>query len=97
VASGDRILQILALFSAVQPVLTPARAMAALGVSRASAYRYLQRLEAAVELEKAGGSTSDDDDQPAMARRVTLRQRAFPLIEMLRAARKRAVDVTWGI
>ncbi len=28
---------------------------------------------------------------------VGLRQRAFPLIAMLRAARQRHVDVTWGI
>ncbi len=28
---------------------------------------------------------------------VGLRQRAFPLIEMLRAAQRRHVDVTWGI
>jgi hypothetical protein len=28
---------------------------------------------------------------------VGLRQRAYPLIEMLRAARQRQVDVTWGV
>jgi hypothetical protein len=28
---------------------------------------------------------------------VTLGQRAFPLIEMLRAAEKKKVDVTWGV
>jgi len=51
-SSGDRILSLLALFSAQQPVLTPARAMAALGVSRASAYRYLLRLEEAGFVER---------------------------------------------
>ena len=35
----------------------------------------------------------DDGTEPP----VGLRQRAFPLIEMLRAARQRHVDVTWGI
>jgi len=84
--SANHLLELIGRSPAERGVITPAQLDEA-----------LQRLEAAVELEKAGGSTSDDDDQPAMARRVTLRQRAFPLIEMLRAARKRAVDVTWGI
>ena len=28
---------------------------------------------------------------------ITLGQRAFPLIEMLRAAQRKQVDVTWGV
>ncbi len=36
----------------------------------------------------------DDSGAPAP---VGLRQRAYPLIQMLRAARQRHVDVTWGI
>jgi hypothetical protein len=28
---------------------------------------------------------------------ITLGQRAFPLIEMLRAAQRKRVDVTWGV
>jgi len=56
----------------------------------------LARLLRAVEGEKAAGAPAQENvaegEQP-----VSLRQRAFPLIEMLRAARKRHVDVTWGI
>jgi len=37
------------------------------------------------------------DESPSQPPPVGLRQRAFPLIEMLRAARQRHVDVTWGI
>jgi hypothetical protein len=62
----------------------------------------LQRLTAAVEQEKAQHKASADagDDEVAskglQARGVTFSQRAFPLIEMLRAAQKKKADVTWG-
>lgn len=65
----------------------------------------LQRLTAAVEQEKeqqgaaAPGEGRDGNDEPAhgaRARGVTFSQRAFPLIEMLRAAQRKEVDVTWG-
>ena len=65
----------------------------------------LTRLTAAVDAEKdalrAARKESDDaerrGDEAAAARAVTLGQRAFPLIEMLRAAQKKKVDVTWGV
>src|ERR671912_799079 len=61
----------------------------------------LQRLTTAVEQDKAQQRASDDtDDEVAskglQARGVTFSQRAFPLIEMLRAAQKKRADVTWG-
>lgn len=63
----------------------------------------LQRLTAAVEEEKAQqreASVNAGNDEPegkaAQARGVTFSQRAFPLIEMLRAAQKKNADVTWG-
>lgn len=62
----------------------------------------LQRLTAAVEQEKGQQSTApmrEVNDEPAhgtQARGVTFSQRAFPLIEMLRAAQKKEADVTWG-
>ena len=63
----------------------------------------LQRLTAAVNEEKeqhrlAAGRAADDesDSKGAQARGVTFSQRAFPLIEMLRAAQKKGADVTWG-
>jgi hypothetical protein len=66
----------------------------------------LDRLTAAVEQEKAGliderarreldertGDAHGERVQP-----ITLGQRAFPLIGMLRAAQKKRVDVTWGV
>lgn len=65
----------------------------------------LQRLEAAVEQEKAqlkaaaeqADRADKQGEESSQPRAITLGQRAFPLIEMLRAARKKNVDVTWGI
>jgi hypothetical protein len=66
----------------------------------------LDRLTAAVEQEKA--ELSDErarreleersgDARGERATPVSLGQRAFPLIGMLRAAQKKRVDVTWGV
>ncbi|MEF9942597.1 MAG: DUF1840 domain-containing protein [Burkholderiaceae bacterium] len=67
----------------------------------------LSALEAAVEAERALDKAADeaaelasrsgDGDDAALPRPITLSQRAWPLIDMLRAARKKSVGVTWGI
>lgn len=61
----------------------------------------IAKLVAAVDEEKAqlkAAQQQADDEQPGGApRAVTLGQRAYPLLEMLRAAQKRNVDVTWGV
>ncbi|HYB51926.1 MAG TPA: DUF1840 domain-containing protein [Burkholderiaceae bacterium] len=57
----------------------------------------LARLEQAVQNEKPAATPADEDDKSPVEYPVSLRQRAFPLVQMLRAARKRHVDVTWGI
>jgi hypothetical protein len=65
----------------------------------------LTRLQTAVDEEKAqlkaaGEQAQDADrrgDEVAAARAITLGQRAFPLLEMLRAAQKKNVEITWGI
>jgi hypothetical protein len=65
----------------------------------------LARLNAAVEEEKAQLKAAQEHaeeserrgEETAGARAITLAQRAFPLLEMLRAAQKKKVDVTWGI
>lgn len=65
----------------------------------------LRRLEAAVEQEKAqlkaAAAQADRADKQgedsAQPRAITLAQRAYPLLEMLREAQRKRVDVTWGI
>jgi Domain of unknown function (DUF1840) len=44
------------------------------------------------ELDGRTGSSQGERVPP-----ISLGQRAFPLIEMLRAAQRKKVDVTWGI
>jgi hypothetical protein len=61
------------------------------------------RLEAAIQSEAAVRKDQESDDaddeqaRDAQARPVPLSRRAFPLLEMLRAARRMNVDVTWGV
>ncbi len=65
----------------------------------------LERLIDAVNEEKAQLKAADEEAEQAdkqgdanvQPRAITLGQRAFPLIEMLRAAQKKKVDVTWGV
>lgn len=68
----------------------------------------LNRLQAAVDEEKAALKAAEDEargadrsgsgvTEPAGQRAITLSQRAFPLLEMLHAAQKKNVDVTWGV
>jgi light-regulated signal transduction histidine kinase (bacteriophytochrome) len=65
----------------------------------------LARLQAAVDEErtqlKAAADHAQDADRrgedAAGLRAITLAQRAFPLLEMLRAAQKKTVDITWGV
>jgi hypothetical protein len=65
----------------------------------------LRRLVDAVEQEKADIKAAQQEadladkqgDGSVRERPVTLGQRAYPLIEMLRAAQKKNVDVTWGV
>lgn len=61
----------------------------------------IAKLVAAVEEEKAQLQAAPAEEGEAAGaaaqRAVTLGQRAYPLLEMLRAAQKRNVDVTWGV
>jgi Domain of unknown function (DUF1840) len=47
-------------------------------------------LEQAVSAEEASNEVTDDD-------RVTLRQRAWPLLEMFKHAQRAQVAVVWGV
>lgn len=65
----------------------------------------LAKLTAAVDEERAHlkRDTDDDDAQPdgvnasTASKPVTLGQRAYPLIEMLRLSADKKADVTWGV
>lgn len=58
----------------------------------------IDRLDQAVQADRAQGRDPfDDDGLPAHGRPVSLSQRAFPLLGMMRASLQRKVDVTWGV
>jgi hypothetical protein len=57
----------------------------------------LTKLQNAVDRAQAPPEEDEDDPPPAMARGVGFAQRAFPLLDMLRAAARKNADVTWGI
>lgn len=67
----------------------------------------LQRLEAAVQKDSAKDKAKDQTSrngaasvaarEPASEPIITLGQRAFPLLEMMRAAIKARADITWGV
>jgi cyclopropane-fatty-acyl-phospholipid synthase len=62
----------------------------------------IRALEAAIAAERAAGvapadAPADDDAREDPARpAVTLAQRAFPFVEMLKAAHAAGRDITWG-
>ena len=60
----------------------------------------IRALEEAVELERAQPAVPEDDEDERDGERprpVSLAQRAWPLIEMLKAALAAEREITWGV
>ncbi|MBE0547250.1 MAG: DUF1840 domain-containing protein [Rubrivivax sp.] len=58
----------------------------------------LAALQAAIDAEEAAMPGDDEDaDEPGGARAVALRQRLWPMIEMLRRAHTAGEPVVWGV
>jgi hypothetical protein len=57
----------------------------------------IQALESAIAAQAPGTGPTSADADTATQVPIALRQRAFPLLQMLRASVQRDVDVTWGI
>ncbi len=64
----------------------------------------IQRLEEAIEVEKKADAaqharidSASDNHEEKEERPISLAQRAFPLLDMMRAAHKREADVLWGV
>lgn len=59
----------------------------------------LAALQAAIAAEEAVPPKADADeaDEPSGARAVALRQRLWPMIEMLRQAQAGGVPIVWGV
>ena len=81
---GDQVLRLMGREPAVQGILEPEAMAAALAA-----------LQAAVDAETAAAAADHPDpDQP---RAVALRQRVWPMVEMLRRAQAAGAAVVWGV
>lgn len=57
----------------------------------------IRLLEAAVAEEEAARQADGDRDESAAERKVGLRQRVWPMVEMLRRAHQAGHPVVWGV
>ena len=57
----------------------------------------IRQLEAAVAAEEAARQTEGERDDAAAERKVGLRQRVWPMVEMLRRAERAGHPVVWGV
>jgi Domain of unknown function (DUF1840) len=57
----------------------------------------MARIEAAVAADEAAHAEAQRAGEPAPADAVALRQRMWPMLEMLRAAQAADVPVVWGV
>jgi hypothetical protein len=81
---GDQVLRLMGREPAAQGILEPDAMASALAA-----------LQAAVDAEAAAAAADDTDpDQP---RAVALRQRVWPMVEMLRRAQSAGAAVVWGV
>jgi len=92
--TARRIFEIIGRKESLRGVITPADLPAAIDAIEAAIEAERARDEAAAE---AAEEAIRRGDPGATQRPVGLAQRAWPLLEMLRAAHKKSVDVTWGV
>jgi hypothetical protein len=98
--SGDELLRILGREPAPKGIIEPAAMPAAMAALQAAVAR--SETDAASEAASAAttdrdGSDRDGDADPAGPRQVSLRQRVWPMVEMLRRAHAEDAPVVWGV
>ena len=89
--SGDQVLRLLGREPAAKGIIEPAAMPAAMAA-----------LEAALAAEEAaraqaGRDAAAEGRKPAPSEGVTLRQRAWPLVEMLKRAQAANQEIVWGV
>jgi hypothetical protein len=82
---GDQLMRILGRAPAAKGIIEPAQMAAAIAA-----------LEQAIADEAKAGD-EEEGDKPEGPRAVSLRQRAWPLIEMLKRAQAANEAVVWGV
>lgn len=82
--SGDAVLKAMGIAPAAQGIIEPAAMPAA-----------LRAVEAAVALDESRQTGAADAEEDGDA--VSLRQRAWPLLEMMRRAQAAGEPIVWGV
>ncbi len=89
--SGDQVLPIIGKQPAPKGIIEPdAMAAAVAALERAVAEEEAARVEAEREAQAEGRT-------PAPREGVSLRQRAWPMVEMLRRAQAEGKEIVWGV
>ncbi|PPE70428.1 DUF1840 domain-containing protein [Caldimonas thermodepolymerans] len=89
--SGDHILRLIGKEPAPQGIILPADMPAAIAALEQAVLDDEERRRRAEEEARAEGRTPEPQEG------VTLRQRAWPLIEMMRRAHAADKDIVWGV
>ncbi|MDP3082834.1 MAG: DUF1840 domain-containing protein [Rubrivivax sp.] len=84
--NGDELMRVIGREPAAKGIFEPA-AMPAI----------IAALEAAVDAEDARRQGADKDDDKLARGSVSLRQRVWPLVEMLRQAQTAGKPIVWGV
>ena len=95
--TARRIFDIIGKAEAARGVITAEQVPQALARLVAAVDEEKEQIKAAQQQHEEAARRGEGEDAAAAARAITLGQRAYPLIEMLRAAQKKKVDVTWGV
>ena len=97
--SGDQWLRIIGKEPAAKGIIEPAAMPAAIrAIEQAIAQD--EALQAQAEAGAAGSvpnATGDDGAASSHAEEVSLRQRAWPLVEMMKSAHAAAKEIVWGV
>ncbi len=85
---GDAVLRIIGKEPAAKGIIETAAMPAA-----------IKAIEQAVAADEAARKSPDPDDEakPGKGDGVTLRQRAWPLLEMMKRSHAAGVDIVWGV
>ncbi|MFZ5549249.1 MAG: DUF1840 domain-containing protein [Pseudomonadota bacterium] len=89
-ATGDKVLALIGKDKTPQGIIEPAQMPAAV--------QALADAVAADDAARAAGKEQSEGDEPAGSRdAISLRQRAWPLVELLKRAHAANEPVTWGV
>lgn len=87
---GDHVLRIIGKEPGPRGIVTVAEMPAAIAALEAAIHREAHPPQDAQK-------DASGDDLPAADERVSLRQRAWPLVEMMREALAERADIVWGV